>query len=292
MGELFFNVFKKAAYVLRGRHLNRFYFVRTSLNFLLRRLKPASVTVDGNRIILDKDDSMRLSIVGVYEPLTVKRFQERIRPGDTVLDIGAHIGYYTLMAARRVGVRGKVYAFEPDKDNLALLAKNIKINGYKNVVVVDKAVANSTKKAKLFLSSVSTGMHSLIDIDSGGNGGSKSSTVVHTISLDDFFGKNPPRVSVIKMDIEGGEYAAAEGMTRILRKSKKLVLFAEFSPFAIKKSRKSPNGFLNLLKRYDFRLYCIDEFSRKVTPIGGTESFISSFPQDRDSHINLMAVKQ
>lgn len=286
MNDLVFKIFKKAAYTLRGRHLNRFYFVRTTLNFLLRILKPVSVVVDGNRMFLDEDDSMRLSILGVYEPGTVKNFQEKIKPGDVVLDIGAHIGYYTLMAAKRVGKQGRVYAFEPSYDNFALLTKNIKINGYKNVALVNKAVAESTKKAKLFLSRVSSGMHSLIDIDSD----NKNTIPVNAVGIDDFFGKNPPRVSVIKMDIEGGEYGAVEGMTHLLKKSKHLTLFAEFSPFAIRRAKRSPRGFLSLLKSCGFKLYSIDESRNLLMPVR-VQNFLSSCPIDRDWHINLLAVK-
>lgn len=286
MGKLVFNIFKKAAYTLRGRHLNRFYFVRAALNFLLRNLKPAIVAVDGNRIFLDRDDSMRLSILGVYEPWTIKCFQERIKEGEIVLDIGAHIGYYTLMAAKRVGNRGKVYAFEPNKDNFALLTKNARINGYKNVIPINKAVTNSTKKSRLFLSPVSTGMHSLIDLDNN----SKNTVIVNSVSVDDFFGKNPPRVSVIKLDIEGGEYKAIEGMKGLLQKSKHLSLFTEFSPFSIKKSKKTPQEFLNLLQSCGFKLYSIDEHRKLLIPVE-VKTFLPSCPIDRDWHINLLAVK-
>ena len=166
------------------------------------------------------------------------------------------------------------------------MAKNIEINGYKNVVLINKAVAESTKRARLFLSRISTGMHSLIDIDND----SQNSTIVDTVSLDDFFGKNPPRVSLIKMDIEGGEYTAVEGMTRLLKKSKHLTLFTEFSPFAIRKSKKSPRGFLNLLQFCGFKLYVIDESRNLLTPVN-VQNFLSTLSLDRDWHINLMAVK-
>lgn len=283
--SLLFNIFRRAAYTLRGRHLNRFPIVRYTLNFALSYLKPKSVIVDGSRLILDKDDSMRLSILGVYEPTTVKHFLKTIKRGDIVLDIGAHIGYYTVMAARRVGKKGRVYAFEPNLDNCALLTKNLKINGYKNAILVSKAVANITKKTKLFLSRTSTGMHSLIDIDND-----SESILVETISLDDFFGLHPPPISVIKMDIEGGEYSALEGMSRILKKSKNLTIFAEFSPYAIKKAKKSPRVFLNLLKHFGFKLYSIEESKNSLIPIQ-IDNFISACPIDRDWHVNLMATK-
>ena len=286
MNDLVFKVFKKAAYTFRGHHLNRFYTVRATLNFVLRILKPKSVIVDGNRFYLDKNDSMRLSILRLYEPLTVKHFQEAVKPGDIVLDIGAHIGYYTLMAAKRVGKKGKVFAFEPDKDNRTILNKNIRMNGYKNVIVVNKAVASSTKRVKFFLNPLSTGMHSIIDLGYG----SKKSILIDTVSLDDFFGKNPSQISVIKMDIEGGEYGALEGMRRLLENVKQLTLFIEFSPYSIKRSKKSPRSFLNLLRYFNFKLYSIDESKKLLIPIN-VDKFLASCPMDRDWHVNLMAVK-
>jgi len=286
MSDLVFTVFKRAAYTLRGRHLNRFYIVRKTLNFALSNLKPKSVVVDGNQMLLDKDDSMRLSILGIYEPLAVKHFQNSIKPGDTVLDIGAHIGYYTLMAAKRVGKKGKVYAFEPNQDNCALLTKNLKLNNFKNVVLVNKAVSRSSGKVKFFLSNVSTGMHSLIDIDNK----SENIIEIEAVSLNDFFGKKIPTVSIIKMDIEGGEYAALDGMDRLLKKNKHMTILIEFSPYSIIKAEKSPRDFLNLLMSYGFKLYSIEESSKKLVLIK-VQKFIAECPIDRDWHVNLLAVK-
>jgi len=286
MSDLVFTVFKRAAYTLRGRHLNRFYIVRKTLNFALSNLKPKSVVVDGNQMLLDKDDSMRLSILGIYEPLAVKHFQNSIKPGDTVLDIGAHIGYYTLMAAKRVGKKGKAYAFEPNQDNCALLTKNLKLNNFKNVVLVNKAVSRSSGKVKFFLSNVSTGMHSLIDIDNK----SENIIEIEAVSLNDFFGKKIPTVSIIKMDIEGGEYAALDGMDRLLKKNKHMTILIEFSPYSIIKAEKSPRDFLNLLMSYGFKLYSIEESSKKLVLIK-VQKFIAECPIDRDWHVNLLAVK-
>ena len=69
---------------------------------------------------------------------------KEIQPGDTVLDLGANIGYFTLLFAKLVGNNGIVFAFEPEPQNIALLTKNIKINNYKNVTLVPKAVSNTT----------------------------------------------------------------------------------------------------------------------------------------------------
>ena len=129
-------------------------------------------------------------------------------------------------------------------------------------------------------------MHSLVNI--GYNSGGQKT--VETINLDDFFGKNIPQVSVIKMDIEGGEYLALEGMKKLIKKSKNLKLFTEFSPYSIKRSKKSPGKFLDNLKNLGFGLFAIDETEKKLSPVN-IQKFISSCPMDRDWHINLLAVK-
>ena len=79
--------------------------------------------------------------MGRYEPETTRLFKETVKPGMVVVDIGAHVGYYTLLAAKQVGPDGKVYAFEPEPGNHALLLKNIGMNGYDNVVATPTTVA-------------------------------------------------------------------------------------------------------------------------------------------------------
>ena len=190
------------------------------------------------------------------------------------------------MAAKRVGKKGKVYAFEPNQDNCALLTKNLKLNNLKNVVLVNKAVSRSSGKVKFFLSNVSTGMHSLIDIDNK----SENIIEIEAVSLNDFFGKKIPTVSIIKMDIEGGEYAALDGMDRLLKKNKHMTILIEFSPYSIIKAEKSPRDFLNLLMSYGFKLYSIEESSKKLVLIK-VQKFIAECPIDRDWHVNLLAVK-
>jgi hypothetical protein len=80
--------------------------------------------------------------IAPYEPETTAVFLSLITDGDVVVDLGAHVGYYTLLAARRVGPEGRVFAFEPNPDNFRLLVKNIESNLYSNVIPVQKAVSN------------------------------------------------------------------------------------------------------------------------------------------------------
>jgi hypothetical protein len=76
-----------------------------------------------------------------YEPFVTALFKQVLRPGLTVLDIGAHLGYYSLIAADRVGPSGKVFAFEPALDSFLILQQNILLNRFSNIVAIQKAVA-------------------------------------------------------------------------------------------------------------------------------------------------------
>ena len=148
-------------------------------------------------MFLDPNDSLRLSLWGEYEPFETQLFTNHIENGDMVLDIGANIGYYTLLAARQVGPQGRVYAFEPDPDNFALLQKNIRQNGYKNFALENRAISNQNGKIKLFKDGKNWGGHRIYDTDRN-----KEHVTVDVITLDRFFADGTTEIDLIKMDIE------------------------------------------------------------------------------------------
>jgi tRNA G37 N-methylase Trm5 len=101
--------------------------------------------VHGHKMLLASHGYPPLQMVnGAWERDTVRLFERILRAGDVVVDIGAHVGYFTLIAARSVGPEGRVYAFEPDPENYALLVRNIELNGYQNIMPIQKAVWNLT----------------------------------------------------------------------------------------------------------------------------------------------------
>lgn len=279
-----FKIIKTVAKPLRGYDLNRFRLIRATLNLTLKYLKPKYVRIEGNTIFLDREDSLRLSIVGVYEPTMVGIFKEKIKKGDTVVDIGGHIGYYTLLAAKLVGEKGKVFSFEPDSTNFELLKKNVGFNGYSNVTIINKAVSEKTNKMKFFLSSNNDAHHSLVD-----NGGSRD-IMVDAISIDDYFDKEIPKVSVIKMDVEGGEYSAILGALGVIDKNKNVCLFTEFSPEALKRAGRSPKLYLDLLRSHGFKLFNIDEHMG-TTYLLNEKDLFKSHSLGQDWHVNLLGVK-
>jgi len=139
----------------------------------------------------------------------------------TVLDLGAHIGYYTLLAAKLVGPEGKVFAFEAAPENFYFLKRNVELNQYHNINLIQKAVSDKTGEATFYLDSESWG-HSLAPLVK-----SKKSITVSTISLDDFL-QDDIVVDFVKINIEGAEGRAINGMNRLLRKGNTKYIMVDF----------------------------------------------------------------
>jgi FkbM family methyltransferase len=191
---------------------------------------------------------------GVYEPGTTKLFELMLRPGMTVVDVGAHVGYYTLLAARLVGDQGRVYAFEPHPDTFKVLCQNVKINRLSNVVAIPKAVDDTIGRKRLFLAHGSSGLHSLYARGLV----SPYSIWVDTTTLDAFFAEEGwPPIDLIKMDIEGGEPAALRGMAQLLTRCPTLKLIVEYSPERLKAAGVQPEAFLRQLNTLGFRLFVV-----------------------------------
>ena len=100
-------------------------------------------------------------VVDKYERATTDLLKDLLHPGMIFVDVGANIGYFSLLAANLVGTEGTVYAFEPEPGNHELLRKNIELNSYSNIVMIQKAVSNKSGSAPLFLSALDSGSHSL-----------------------------------------------------------------------------------------------------------------------------------
>ncbi len=221
------------------------------------------VIAHGHKLFLDPQDMGMarafLLFDGQWEETETRLFSAAVKEGMTVVDVGANLGYYTLLAARLVGPTGKVYAFEPSPENFALLSRNVEANGYQNVVLVPKAVSNISGIATLQIDGGSSGGHSL----SGFRGGSES-VGVETVALDEYFADGKESVDVIKVDAEGAEMAIFDGMSEILTRNPDLTLLTEFFPRAISGFGYPPHEYIRQLVACGFRIYSIDEDTGKV----------------------------
>jgi FkbM family methyltransferase len=166
-------------------------------------------------------------LTGDAEPEVQDALAELIEPGQTVYDVGANIGFFTILCSRLVGPQGKVYAFEPIPENLVTLRHNIALNKLTNVVVVEQALSASTGTAEMFVSPWSA-FHSL-NVDGASkrenHGPDGGQITVATVTLDEFVqgdGISPP--DLIKLDVEGAELLVVEGMRATLRSVQPLLL--------------------------------------------------------------------
>lgn len=224
--------------------------------------EPRCITTDkGYTMFLDDRDSLFLSKYGHYEETITHIIDSLLDVGDTFLDIGAHIGYYTIIASKIVGETGKVFAFEPDPTNFALLKKNVEENKCNNVTLVNKAVLNKNSVAKLYICVNNTGDHRVYD-----NHG-LDSIDVKTIRLDDYFKDHVGSIDFIKMDIQGAEGLATDGMHSILQKNKNVKMVAEFAPSMIAQTGSDPKTFLKSITGNGSELYYISQLKINIVKV-------------------------
>lgn len=229
--------------------------LRTWLEKLMRFLmKPAfmgsalvkPISVDGFTVYWKPCLLILDWAAGKYERGTTRLITNLLQPGMAMVDIGAHIGYYTLLGARAVYPKGHIYALEPDPSLLQLLRKNVKVNGYEQLVtIVPKACTSSSGKASFYEGSLYT------DINGAG-------LSVDTISLDEFFSAGGwPRIDLVKMDIEGAEKEALDGMRELSKRNPWLKLIVEFNPVMMDHASVEPKEFFGMLQTLGFRSFSV-----------------------------------
>ena len=191
-----------------------------------------------------------------YEEESTQLFQRLLKPGMNVFDAGSHVGYYSLLAARQVGPEGKVYAFEPEPDNYALLLKNIELNGYANISATRKALTNQVGSTTLFLTGLDNGRHSIYHHGLP----EKGSVDVESTTVDAVMEANGwPTIDLFKADVEGSELDLLEGMEQFLERSPQLNLIIEFSPSLLRNAGADPLRLLEMLATRRFKVQRIIE---------------------------------
>jgi len=267
--------------------------------------------VQGSKMYLnihDKSHGMTFryyAVNRIHEEFTTILFKKVVNEGDIVVDCGTNIGYFTLLAAKLTGKKGKVYSFEPEPKNFNFLLKNIELNSYDNVFAAQKAVSDRAGTVKLYICPYDTGHHTINQyggikeyrpdfIDN-----KKDFIEIEAVSLDDYFKDLNQPINVIKMDVEGAELLALSGMNRIIHESKNLKMFVEFFPLLIREMGGSPEEFVRrLLEDYQFSIFVIghdysmhDNSSNKAYLKINSVDEIMNICKGKNDHINLFLMK-
>ncbi len=156
--------------------------------------------------------------LGTYEPEQTQAFQEIVRPGSVVYDVGAHYGYYTLLASVLAGLAGKVVAFEPSPANIRRLQTHLRINRCANVTLIETALSNVTGRAS-FDSSRGSGTGRL----------SPDGAVEVQTSTLDAVSSQLPVPNVLKIDCEGAEALVLAGGEKMIRAAKPAIFLSTHS---------------------------------------------------------------
>jgi FkbM family methyltransferase len=196
---------------------------------------------------------------GEWEPEETELVKKLIKPGDVFVDVGANLGYYTLLAIR-VGA-SKVYAFEAQESTYELLGKNVIINWMTSVVRFEHlAVFSHTTDLEFFVRNSYPG-NSSIGVSSPDQlkkwFDTATKVKVHAVSLDDYFADKPGKIDVLKVDVEGAEPAVFEGARRILSENRNIQVLCEWSPDQMATAQQNPERVVELWADLGFRAFVL-----------------------------------
>lgn len=261
--------------------------IKTILKFFDTVFRSEIVLVHGHKMKLPNHGFSAYSTHGIYGELDTKTVEKFIEQGDYVIDVGAAIGYYTLILARKVGNNGKVYAFEPKKDRFELLKHNTELNGYKNVVLENKAILPTDTKSVFFKSKRSLGGLKFITNEVQSEELQVVSDI-QSVDLDTFLHNvNIKRqISFMKIDVDGPELLVLKSASEIL-KNKNLKILLEWDIDTSRKSGCEPKEIIDILKENAFDIYFPDYANNKYHLIKG-EELVNLKSQNT---INLFCIK-
>lgn len=269
--------------------------VRNILKFFDMLFYSREVEVHGHRMYLPRKGFAEYSTLGIYGELDTLTVEKILQPGDYVLDIGAAIGYYTLILARAVKKNGLVIAFEPKEERCKILTKNLQINQYKNVKLENKAILPKGINSKFFSRpDGKAGLRFLTDpekkYDYLETFTFTNPVQVSSVDLDEYLTNLGilEKVSFMKIDVDGPELLVLQSAKSLL-KNNNLKIFLEWDQESAKWSSCDPVAIIDLLLENNFKIFYPDYKKGKFFPINKNELLAIIKPEDT---INILCVKQ
>ncbi|WP_327736260.1 FkbM family methyltransferase [Streptomyces nojiriensis] len=210
----------------------------------------------GSRVAVDTQDLIQryLYLFGVWEPYMTGWLQRRLRPGDTYVDVGANIGYYTLLAAQLVGGKGQVVAIEASPVFHQRLLRNVALNEFANVRAVNGAVSDTDEVLKFVLaSSANMGANSIVPYE----GPAESTFEIAARPLPDLLtAEEITRARVIKIDVEGAEGGVVRGMAPLLSRLRPdAEITVEVTPERMAQLGDSADELMHTMRAHGFHPY-------------------------------------
>jgi len=204
--------------------------------------------------------SSRLWKQGLWEPTESVICQRFVNKGDITVDVGAHIGYWTLLLSHWVGPDGVVVAFEPEVNNFLYLEENTALNNTQNTSLWRRAVGERSldTTVKLYLTGENSGHHSLFEVPE-----TTGHVDINITSLDDYF-KPGSRVDFVKIDTEGNEVPVLLGMTRVIEENPNITIMTEFSEENFENGDHDIRDYYSMLRELGFDVWMMLQGTKEL----------------------------
>lgn len=200
---------------------------------------------------------------GSWEGSSTAIVLQLLRNAADFIDVGANIGWYTLIAAHALAGRGHVHSFEPDPAHVAKLKANVAVNRLDNVTVNELALSDQSGKATLHLNALNRGDNSLLPLATR-----RGSATVELGRLDDYSGLSRERPLIIKIDVQGSEIDVLAGARRLLESHPhEIVLLCEISPSALAVGGRTAWELAGMLDELDFLAARVDRMRPRILPM-------------------------
>lgn len=296
---MFLGAYKFLRRLLGGRGLSRYNVLR-NLNHRIKKFvygKPKEFIVfRGFKFFLDPKNTVEERDIEGVETKLVEVF---LKPGDVFVDVGAHLGWFSVIASRIVGDKGKVFAFEPNHKSYNLLKRNLAENKCANVVAENVAVSDNTGECSVYTLGDLWFGSSLIDPRkdpeffitpnlSDFDDKTIYESKVRKTSLDAYFGNQ--RVDFVKTDTEGHDGRVWVGMQNLIQNNPQIIIYMEFAPTLLRKFGTEPEKLLNDIQKLRFNIFMTDGYN--IKPFERISNFSGNlFFTRRDIYENVLSIK-
>lgn len=221
------------------------------------------------RIMLEELAAGRL-----YESETSNFISSVLRPGDTFIDVGAHVGYFSMLASAFVGQAGRVYSMEPEARNFSHLLEHIELNNASNVMPLNMAAGASPGIAEFFVNADNDGGHALWEVGrhpfNERSRQAPATARVYVSALDHVFETlNPGQLRAMKIDAEGAEFAILVGARRLIATHRVPFIIAEINRFGLESMGASEQMLRGLMRDLGYETWLFQPgqtFIQKLEP--------------------------
>jgi FkbM family methyltransferase len=216
----------------------------------------------------DRFVSRRIRAEGIWEPFETSLVLRLLRPGDVFVDVGANVGYFSVLAASVVGAQGAVFAFEPDPDNYRLLRANAELNdqGHR-ITAVEAALSDAAGAGRLFLSAGNLGDHQVYAGDE-----QRSSVPIALLDGGDYLAGRLQRLDLLKVDTQGSEYQVMAGLLPLLTAlAQPPRVIIELTPHSLRQAGASGRALIELLATLGQPMWIIDHIEGRLAASSAEE---------------------